>query len=538
MNYSELPNNITKRDAAILEAASAGLLTYELVPIVLGRLTVYAVRDGVRLDGCRLGMSARGQAELLDRFELMLHTPRTAEAQARKALDDGGLVGPFTRSALGITSDTESMSADAVKRHSDRIDAALPPHHEGCVSSWKRRVLSLGLWSHPGRQAHIGWWLRKGTPNPPAPTFPALTEPELVLINRLMFGHSANFGDYSELVDGICWWGEIDDKGEIIDLREVVMGKHGAELALELSHEGVLPDWRPPYASTHGQVIVPPASQRVLRLTTPYMRGDDVAEVQRVVDVKPDRVFGPDTQAAVKAFQRGRGLLDNGVVDTQTWEALKKADKTPAIVTGMDVSVWQKPSDMDWPRLAADHRFVIARACYGVRPDKVFDKHVAGARDAGMLVGGYVFYRQTQPWREQLDAFVAQLGTVGFDDGDILPAVDLEWNKQYDGPLDVAKHNSSGRALVEALAERFGGALVYLAPGFYQRLGEPAWLLEHEWWLAHFTSAPKPWCPWKDWAIWQHTGKGKIAGYSGAAIDLNRARRVPVVEAAAAPDEP
>ncbi|GAW93667.1 peptidoglycan-binding protein LysM [Calderihabitans maritimus] len=35
-----------------------------------------------------------------------------------------------------------------------------------------------------------------------------------------------------------------------------------------------------------------------------------------------DGIFGPRTEAAVKAFQRQKGLPVTGVVDTNTWIAL------------------------------------------------------------------------------------------------------------------------------------------------------------------------------------------------------------------------
>lgn len=34
------------------------------------------------------------------------------------------------------------------------------------------------------------------------------------------------------------------------------------------------------------------------------------------------RLFGPKTEEAVRAFQRSRGLTDDGIVGRLTWEAL------------------------------------------------------------------------------------------------------------------------------------------------------------------------------------------------------------------------
>lgn len=63
--------------------------------------------------------------------------------------------------------------------------------------------------------------------------------------------------------------------------------------------------------------------QRSLHLATPYMRGEDVRNIQISLqklgfNVDIDGVFGPGTQAAVEAFQRHAGLLVDGIVGSHT----------------------------------------------------------------------------------------------------------------------------------------------------------------------------------------------------------------------------
>lgn len=48
-------------------------------------------------------------------------------------------------------------------------------------------------------------------------------------------------------------------------------------------------------------------------------RGKDVEIVQAKVGVKVDGVFGPNTDTAVKEFQKQHGLTPDGIVGSHTW---------------------------------------------------------------------------------------------------------------------------------------------------------------------------------------------------------------------------
>lgn len=51
-------------------------------------------------------------------------------------------------------------------------------------------------------------------------------------------------------------------------------------------------------------------------------KGDAVGVLQTALGMNADRVFGPRTEAAVRAFQRSRNLVPDGIVGPKTWAAL------------------------------------------------------------------------------------------------------------------------------------------------------------------------------------------------------------------------
>jgi hypothetical protein len=58
------------------------------------------------------------------------------------------------------------------------------------------------------------------------------------------------------------------------------------------------------------------------------MRGELVKQVQSAINAGSDGVFGAQTEAQLKLFQKAQGLPDSGTVDRATWEKLKAAKKT------------------------------------------------------------------------------------------------------------------------------------------------------------------------------------------------------------------
>ena len=82
------------------------------------------------------------------------------------------------------------------------------------------------------------------------------------------------------------------------------------------------------YTTKAGDAGAKPELTRVLKLVSPNMRGEDVRWAQARLNAlgyncgTPDGIFGPNTDKAVKAFQRANGLSQDGDIGPKTWAKL------------------------------------------------------------------------------------------------------------------------------------------------------------------------------------------------------------------------
>ena len=50
--------------------------------------------------------------------------------------------------------------------------------------------------------------------------------------------------------------------------------------------------------------------------------GKEVESLQKLLGIEADGIFGPDTESAVKKFQKDNGLYESGIANSETWEKL------------------------------------------------------------------------------------------------------------------------------------------------------------------------------------------------------------------------
>ena len=99
---------------------------------------------------------------------------------------------------------------------------------------------------------------------------------------------------------------------------------------------------------------------RILRLTNPMMKGDDVLKLQQILSKKnyplgaPDGIFGRLTETAVRKFQLDNLIESDGRVGPQTWNHLKNVEtfSKNKEIPKIDFSLGKrKPENSEFDRL-------------------------------------------------------------------------------------------------------------------------------------------------------------------------------------------
>jgi lysozyme len=218
------------------------------------------------------------------------------------------------------------------------------------------------------------------------------------------------------------------------------------------------------------------------------------------------------------------------------------------VTYGIDVSRWQ--GKIDWDEVAQDDdeiKFCIVRSGDGRSRDRNFVANVHGARDAGLRVGGYRYFRADRDGETQaeLDAGMWE-SAGGFRLGEDIPIVlDIERGSRSDlpggvwegpgkeVPLDVVaeealEYLSAMESVFRVRPMVYGGAQLHW--WFAQiRPDLGAKFAEYPLWLPSYTRCARmpvkngKGFPWKQWTIWQWSSNTEIDGIRGG-VDCNRFR--------------
>jgi GH25 family lysozyme M1 (1,4-beta-N-acetylmuramidase) len=222
----------------------------------------------------------------------------------------------------------------------------------------------------------------------------------------------------------------------------------------------------------------------------------------------------------------GSALLALGLLTSGTAIAPVHAQAAGAAF-GPDVSRWQHPGGkaIGWTNVKqAGNSFAIVKATEGsTYTNPWYARDVAGARAAGLVVGGYHYARPTSSMSSavsQARHFAAVIGDVRRP-GTMPPILDLETT----GGLSAGQLVTWAQVFTETLRELTGRApVVYTYVNFWSsRMAGTAAFTRFPLWLAYYN--PHVYPPliggWSDHTMWQYTDRAKISGISGG-VDRNR----------------
>ena len=195
---------------------------------------------------------------------------------------------------------------------------------------------------------------------------------------------------------------------------------------------------------------------------------------------------------------------------------MQRIPPNPVVTKGLDVSHYQGAIDFHAAK-AAGFSFCYAK-CSEYIEDDTFERHRAGAKEAGLLYGAYHFFHPTKSPSEQARIFLEHAKP---QPGELLPTLDWEVTDGIASMVDRA------RALnwLEIVSAAIGGRkpIIYGAPYFLQALGlDAVTFAKYPLWIAHYgVNAPLVPSPWGTWCLWQNSEHGAAPGVSGGVdIDL------------------
>lgn len=166
----------------------------------------------------------------------------------------------------------------------------------------------------------------------------------------------------------------------------------------------------------------------------------------------------------------------------------------------------------------------------GKDPD--FERNIAAARAAGWRCGAYHFLYplpKLDPVAQAEGFFKAS--PLGSADGDLPPALDLEWPDPDTGwkkwGCTAQEVSDFARRCAERMTELYGRKpIIYIYPYFENSLihsgADVAWLAEYPLWIASYGGTkPTIPAPWTDWTFWQFDGNGGRKMPNGGDADFD-----------------
>ena len=183
-------------------------------------------------------------------------------------------------------------------------------------------------------------------------------------------------------------------------------------------------------------------------------------------------------------------------------------------VAGIDVS--KHNGEIDFEKVAADdYQFVFIKASEGkTYQDEAFARNYEGARDAGLMVGAYHFFRKNRTGEEQAANLLSVIKGKPLD----LPLV-IDLEDDWGNGATTSRETALKRVLemIEILDDKGYDVMIYTNLDGYGKY-YMGMLGDHDLWLCSFTSPDM--LTDKPHRFQQFSHEGVVAGVKGD-VDLN-----------------
>lgn len=193
----------------------------------------------------------------------------------------------------------------------------------------------------------------------------------------------------------------------------------------------------------------------------------------------------------------------------------EECEDTCQHIHGIDISHYQR--EVFWEALGENSHiaYVYIKASEGGdRIDHMYEQNIQMARQHGIKVGSYHFYRPKADQEEQLANFLAQCRP---EDQDLIPMIDVETTARMDTD-EFCDSLFKFLELVELAYKQ--KPLIYTGANFYDKHLQEK-LDRYLIMIAQYTEHEPVLADERDITMWQYTGKGHLEGINGY-VDKSR----------------